>query len=127
MADTRPRRCSRSPAWNREERRKHVEDQAASGLDVQDYCFANGLNVKAFYGWRRSFLAEGRDVDIVPSESRPLPLPAFAEVVEDSPAPPQTVTEVEIVLRCGHRLRVGPDFHEEALSRLVVLLESLPC
>ena len=127
MAETRPRRCKRSPAWNRQERRQHVEDQAASGLSVQDYCFAHGLSVNAFQGWRGRFAVEPRDLDVAPVESRPLPLPAFAEVVKDCPDPPPAVAEVEIVLRCGHRLRVGPDFHEEALCRLVLLLESLPC
>ena len=127
MAETRPLRCRRSPAWNRQERRQHVEDQGASGLSVQDYCFAHGLSVQAFYGWRRSLAAEPGDQDVAPVESRPLPLPAFAEVVEESPEPAQAVAEVEVVLRSGHRLRVGPDFHEEALRRLVVVLESLPC
>ena len=141
MADTRPRRCKRSPAWNREERRKHVEDQAASGLCVQDYCFAHGLSVRAFYSWRRHHAAAPDDVPATPVEWRPLPQPAFAEVVADSSEPSQAVAEmveeasepsqagaeVEVVLRSGHRLRVGPDFHEVSLRRLVALLESLPC
>jgi hypothetical protein len=66
-------------------------------------------------------------LDVADVEARPLPLPAFAEVVEDSPEPIQTVAEVEVILRSGHRLRIGPDFHEEALRRLVLFLESLPC
>ena len=48
MADMRPRRLKRSPVWNREERRKHVESQAASGLSVQDYCLAHALSIRAF-------------------------------------------------------------------------------
>ena len=34
---------------------------------------------------------------------------------------------VEVFSRCGRRLRVEPDFDEDALRSLVTLLESLPC
>ena len=127
MVEVRPRRCKRSPAWNREERRKHVEDQAASGLSVQDYCFAHGLNTRSFCRWRQYLSAAPRGSVREPAESRAPALPAFAEVVVTSLEVPPAVAEVEVVLRCGHRLRVGPDFHEESLRRLVALLESLPC
>ena len=53
MAGTRPRRCKRSQAWNRECGRQHLEAQAESGLSVHDYCFAYGLEVHTFYNWRR--------------------------------------------------------------------------
>ena len=127
MAEVRPRRCKRSPAWNREERRQHVEDQGASGLSVQDYCFAHGLNARSFCRWRQYLSAVPGSSDREIAESQPPALPAFAEVVVTSLEAPPAVAEVEVVLRCGHRLRVGLDFNEEALCRLVALLESLPC
>lgn len=53
MASTRPRRCKRNVAWNREWARQHLEEYARSGLSVQNFCFAYGLTVHTFNGWRR--------------------------------------------------------------------------
>ena len=145
MGDIVRRRCRPSPVWSRAERRQHVEDQEAVCLGVQDYCFAHGLNPQAFYGWRRRVLAESRDLDVEAIESRRPVVPVFVEIDVDLPEPLPEVSEareqsevaetsvalgrseVDVLLRCGHRLRVGPDFDEAALRRLVALLESTSC
>ena len=142
IAETRPRRCKRSAAWNREWARLHVEAQAESRLSVQDSCSAYGLPVRAFCAWRRRVNAKGaasRDQDTI---SWLAVHPLFAEVTVSSPAPesaegvsPESVSlkpvcsapVAEVVLRGGRRLSVNANFDEGALRRLVALLESLPC
>lgn len=137
MARTRGRRCKRSSAWNREWARQHVEAQAESGLSVEDFCFAYGLAVRTFYGWRRRLKAKHPSPPGEDAASR-LPLqqlfaevsvrsaePVFPECV--SPEPVSSASVVEVVLRSGRRLEVGADFDEAELCRLVALLESLPC
>ena len=131
------RRCRRSSAWNREWARQHVEVQAESGLTVQDFCFAYGVSVQTFYGWRRRLKAKRPSPPSEGAASR-LPLQQlFAEVPVYSPdpvsvecvslEPVSSVSVIEVVLRGGRRLEVGADFDEEELRRLVALLESLPC
>lgn len=61
MADIRPRRCKRSPAWHREQGRQHLKAQAESDLSVQDYCFAHGLKTQTFHNWRRRVKRETQD------------------------------------------------------------------
>jgi len=51
----------------------------------------------------------------------------FAEVSFVCPEPESPTPLVEVVLRGGRRLEVGPDFDEGELRRLVALLESQPC
>ena len=127
MAVTRGRRCKRSSAWNREWARQHVEAQAESGLSVQDFCFAYGLPVYTFYGWRRRLNAKRPSPPGEDAASR-LPLQQlFVEVAVFSPAPLSSESVADVVLRGGRRLEVGADFDEGALRRLVALLESLPC
>jgi transposase-like protein len=127
MADTRPRRCKRNPAWNREQGRQHVEAQAESGLSVQDYCFAHGLPVHTFHNWRRRLKQKTQDPDGGDIESRVPAKPVFAEVLVVSPECLSPASVVEVVLRGERRLRVELDLDEETLRRLVALLESLPC
>ena len=127
MARIRGRRCKRGSAWNREWARQHVEAQAESGLSVQDFCFAYGLPVYTFYGWRRRLNAKRPSPPGEDAASR-LPLQhLFVEVAVFSPAPLSSESMGEVVARGERRLQVDADFDEEELRRLVVLLESLPC
>ena len=127
MARIRGRRCKRSSAWNREWARQHVEAQAESGLSVEDFCFAYGVSVHTFYGWRRRLKAKRPSPPGEDAASR-LPLQQlFAEVAVLSPEPVPSESMAEVVVRGGRRLQVGADFDEEELRRLVALLESLPC
>lgn len=127
MAGSRPRRCKRNPAWNQEQGRQHVKAQVESGLSIQDYCFAHGLKVHTFHNWRRRLKREMPCPDGWAEESRIPGGPAFAEVFVASRDLRENTPIVEVVLHGGRRLRVEPDFDEDALRRLVALLESLPC
>ena len=127
MAEERPRRCKRSPEWNRAEGRKHLEAQAESGLSIRAYCLANNLAEWTFYNWRRriAFEAQGK---ATPSMESPTPAKAaFAELVIPSAGNRLEPWMVEIVLRGERRIRVGPGFDEETLRRLVSVMESLSC
>ena len=127
MAGARPRRCKRSPLWTREQGRQHLEAQAASGLSVQDYCFAYGLAPHTFHNWRRR-LGEKAENPVAEASASKGPLrPSFAELVVASPECVPEPSVVEVVLGGARRLRVGPGFDEETVRRLVGLLESLPC
>jgi len=117
----------RNPAWNREQGRQHLEAQAESGLTIQDYCFAYGVPVHTFHNWRRRLQRETQGAHVGCIEARVPSKPVFAEVHVVSSERPSPPSLVEVVLRGGHRFRVGPDFDEGALRRLVALLESLPC
>ena len=127
MADMKPRRCKRSPAWNREQQRQHVKAQAESGLTVQDYCFAHGLKAHNFYNWRRRVRVEEQGPDETGGEPRACASPAFAELRVGSRAHFPEARAVEVLLAGERRLRVSPGFDGETLRRLVSLLESLPC
>jgi transposase-like protein len=127
VALTRGRRCKRSLAWNRQWARQHVEAQAESGLSVADFCFAYGLPVRTFYGWRRRLNAKGIASTYEDTTSLLSVQPLFAEVAVFSPESVSSASVVEVMLRSGRRLEVRTDFDEEELRRLVALLESLPC
>jgi transposase-like protein len=104
-----------------------VEAQAESGLSVQDFCFAHGVQVHTFYGWRRRLKAKRPSPSGEDAASR-LPLQdLFAEVTVLPPEAVCSESVVEVVVRGGRRLQVGTDFDETELRRLVALLESLPC
>ncbi len=59
--------------------RKHVSDQAASGLTARAYCEAHGLSEHSFYGWRRELSERDREAE--------RSLPQFTEVVLTGAAP----------------------------------------
>ena len=127
MADSGARGCKRSVAWRREQGRRHLQAQAASGLTVRDYCFAHGLKPHTFHNWRRRLtqVTEGSG-----NGSLEWSVPggaAFVEVFLGALQPQETPSVVEVVLQGGRRLRVGAGFDEDTLRRLVTLLESLPC
>ena len=127
MADSGARGCRRSPAWTREQGRRHLQAQAESGLTVRDYCFAHGLKTHTFHNWRRRLTQESEGSRSEDLESSVPGGPAFVEVFVGSLQPRETPSVVEVVLQGGRRLRVGPGFDEKTLRRLVTLLESLPC
>ena len=110
MADTRPRRCKRSPVWNREQGRQHVQAQAESSLTIQDYCFAHGLNVHTFHNWRRRLKRGTPGPDGGGIESSVPAKPAFVEVLLDSLEPREGPSAIEVVLQGTRRLRVEPGF-----------------
>jgi transposase-like protein len=76
-----------------------------SRLSVAQFASRENLDAQRLYLWRRKLRAGRRTT------------PGF---IEFKPTP---AVAVEVVLRSGHVLRVPGGFDEEAVRRLVVLLE----
>jgi hypothetical protein len=125
--DGKARGCRRSRAWNRAQWRSHVTAQAGSGLTIEDYCVAHGLKRRTFHHWRRRFNVEEEACEGVGGEATGQCKPVFAEVLVNASELPQPKAVIEVVLRGERRLRVGVGCDEEALRRLVAVLESVPC
>jgi transposase len=105
-------RSSKEPFW-----RETIRQWRASGLTVREFCARHDLSEPSFYAWKRT-LAE-----------RDAPAPAFVPVrvvVDEAAAhssPVESGSGLELVLRSGRRLRIGPDFDGPTLQRLLALLE----
>ena len=96
-----------------------LSEQQASGQSIAGFCRERLLPVWQFYEWRKRLRAKVEPfvaVQVVASEPAPLPtLP-----------PPVPGTPLEIRLRSGHSLLVGPDFEANHLRRLWRVLEQEP-
>ena len=105
-----PKQLAASPLllrrrWSAEDARQVLEQLAASGLSVREFAAQTSVDAQRLYRWRTQ-LGPGR---AAPS--------AFIEVR------PAAAATIEVVLRSGHVLRVPEGFGDEALRRLVAVLE----
>ena len=91
--------------WTTEEASVVLAKHAASGLSVQQFALREGLNAERLYRWRRQL------------DTRSAPASAFVEVR------PSKRPRIEVVLRSGHVLFVPESVDEDALGRLLHLLE----
>ena len=99
------------PKW-----RDLVERQRASGLSVAAFCRRDGVAASSFFAWKRK-------LGFVPAT------PAFVEatVAGTPPTRPPTTRSagrVEVRLRGGRRVRVGPGFDRDLLAEVVAALEA---
>jgi len=127
-------RAARRALW-----RGHVLAQADSGLSAAAYCREHGLDVKAFYRWKRALGAAGelpgdgvaqggwrRERAAVSSGVEAL----FAEVRlagGTAGVAANVAAGVEVCLRAGQVVRVAAGFDAETLRRVVAVLEGQPC
>jgi hypothetical protein len=96
-----------------------LAEQKESGQRVAVFCRERGVREWQFYEWRKRLRAQTAPfvaVEVVASEPAPLPIPSVA--VPSAP--------IEIRLRGGHSLLVGPDFEARHLRRLLTVLEQEP-
>lgn len=106
-----PRRdVEREAVW-----RQHMAACADSGLSAQAYCRLHGLSSGLFYYWRRVL----RRRDGVSARA------AFAEVGLAGSF--SAVPALEVELAGGRRVVVRSGFDEDTLSRLISVLERVPC
>jgi hypothetical protein len=108
-----------------------------SGLRQAEFCGQRGLNVETLRWWRSQLRVHpARDVRAHSSAAvtvRPAvtPVPAFVPVTV-MPAEVRTAASrahgptIDVVLRGHRRVRVGPDFDERLLARVVLVLEATP-
>jgi hypothetical protein len=110
MFTTRPRDPNKERLWRR--RLRHWRD---SGLGIAEFCRQQALPVASFYGWRR-ILAQ-RDLEA----TQFVPVRVLGPTMTG--ATHSAATGLELVLPGGRRLRVGPDFDDATLRRLLSVLE----
>ena len=100
----------------REARRKWqglISEQGRSGQSVAAFCRERQLCASHFYWWKKRLRASGAE--------------RFVEVKLATAAPTLGAAEdrrVEVVLRNGRSLRVGPGFDQELVRALAAVLES---
>jgi hypothetical protein len=111
MSTSSQQRSSKERFW-----RRMVRDWRNSGLSVRDFCADKDLTEASFYAWRRT-IAE-RDAEAV----RFVPVRVVPE--KQTVATDDGVgTGLELLLRAGRRLRIGPGFDAATLQRLLTVLE----
>ncbi len=89
--------------------RRILDEQAASGVSVAEFCRRGGLNPSSFYRWRKKL---GK----VEPVGRFVPV----SVVEDASRPSADV-KIEVEFPCGAVLRV-PAGDQRSLEQMVSLL-----
>ena len=97
--------------WTDVEARAVIAAWKKSGLSVEQFARERGLVPQRLYWWRKKL--ETKDAA---STSTMALLPV--KVVE-----PRRGEPVTVLLRSGHMLKLGRDFDEVALARVVALLE----
>ena len=109
-------------ATNEEGARWHalLAEQKESGQSIAAFCRERALPVWQFYEWKKRL--------------RPAEAPSFVAVEVSAPETPVTLlptvpvpsAPIEIRLRDGRSLLVGPDFEASHLRRLLTVLEQEP-
>jgi len=93
--------------WSATDAHTILAQVARSGLSVREFAARANLSVQRLYRWQAQ-LGAGRSTT-----------PAFVEI---KPTPAANAT-IEVLLRSGHVLRVPEGSSEEAVRRLVAVLE----
>ena len=101
------RNPKKEAAW-----RRHVMEQAASGVSVGAYCRRHGLPAHGFYWWRRELAF--RDAH------KP---PAFVPVTVAMPEAREQVSAIEIVLPGQRQVRVMGAVDRQMLREVLSVLE----
>jgi transposase-like protein len=103
-----PTRLSARRRWRAKEARAILKHLDASGLSVGEFAARYGLETQRLYRWRAQLASPG-----------PAAAPRFVEI-ERSPG-----VAIEVVLRSGHVVRVRDGFGEDALRRVVAVLDGI--
>jgi transposase-like protein len=101
-----PTRLSARRRWRAKEARAILKHLDGSGLSVREFAARYGLETQRLYRWRAQLASPG-----------PATAPSFVEIGR-SPG-----VAIEVVLRSGHVIRVRDGFGEDALRRVVAVLE----
>ena len=98
--------------WTEVEARGVLSAQAKSGLSIEKFAQERGITAQRIYWWKRKLAAKKQDKAMAL-----LPV----KVTRDEGA--RRGEPVTVLLRSGHMLKVGRDFDELALARVVEILE----
>jgi hypothetical protein len=106
LTDLVPTRLSARRRWRAKEARAILKHLDASGLSVREFAARYGLETQRLYRWRAQLASPG-----------PTAAPPFVEIERSSGV------AIEVVLRSGHVIRVRDGFGEDALRRVVAVLD----
>lgn len=107
--------------------RGHWTAWAESGLSQRAYCARAGVGYAAFRSWRNRVHAApvaASTPTFVPMVVEP---PEAALPVTEVPAPLEGGAGIEIRLAHGRTIRVAADFDAAVLTRVIRVLEQMPC
>ena len=111
--------------------RGRLQEHAASGLSIRAYCRREGFGEALFYWWRREIARRGQQAarDGAKGREGRAKAAVFAEVRVDSAvvAEARETGAIEVLLRGGRSLRVGPGFDHATLLELARVLEAAQC
>jgi hypothetical protein len=104
---------------------RHIQMWQQSDQTQVSYCRGCELSVSAFRWWRYRLMREGILADkdtsartLPPEESR-----SFVEISVTEPKQPMGVAPYEIILTCHRRLLIAENFEDQAVVRLLSILE----
>jgi transposase len=104
--------------WTKASAREILEAHRRSGMTVVRFAAEHGFDPMRLYRWRRHLRERG-----VPS----IEIPTFVPVhITNTQHVESTSAQMDLILGNGRTLRVGSNFDEQALCRLVGALESMP-
>lgn len=112
-----PRKSTRRDPWSEAEAREVISAASRSGLSLAAFARKHGLSDRTLYWWHMRICSHP---DL---HTGPL---SFVPVVPSRPQPPVFAGPLEVVVGPAV-VRVGPDFCEDTLARLVGVLRNLPC
>lgn len=93
--------------WTEVEARAALKEWRKSGLSVEKFAKQRGLVPQRLYFWRKKLEAPAEPITLVP-----------VKVAE-----PKRGEPVLVMLRSGHMVKVARGFDEEALARVIAVLE----
>jgi hypothetical protein len=111
MSTGKPRDASKERFW-----RRMLRQWRCSGLSARKFCQQRGLSQPSLYAWQRTIAKrDAQTVHFVPVQVLPQEKPTGTGGANAS--------GLELLLKGGRILRIGPAFDEPTLKRLLALLE----
>ena len=106
--------------WTEIEARGVLDAWKKSGMCLEAYARARGIVPQRLHWWRKKLAmaapaAKAKERALMPVRVVERPAETTAETRRGEP--------VTVLLRSGHMLKVGRDFDEQTLARVVALLE----
>lgn len=98
--------------WSEDDASDVLESLDRSGLSEREFADEHGLDVQRLHYWQKR-----RAMAILPTA------PAFVELVRDRPAV-QGRPALELVMSTGEVIRVGAEFDDVTLRRLLAVVRS---